>query len=116
MWIFFRDSPEVLDPFGLHNRAGRTTRDERRAAVEITRRIIGGCSMNEILPQIRQPVLILIGSEDKLISPEDRNLFCTFLADERLEIEIIEDSGHFLYLDAPSVVSDKIVSFTRGGT
>jgi pimeloyl-ACP methyl ester carboxylesterase len=90
-----------LRPFGLHDRAGRMIRIK---------------GWNAFPPQIRQPVLILIGSEDKLISPEDRDLFCTFLADKRLEIEIIEDSGHFLYLDAPGVVSDKIVSFTRGGT
>jgi pimeloyl-ACP methyl ester carboxylesterase len=59
------------------------------------------------------PVLILIGSQDKLISPEDREKLCKLLADEQLEI--VEESGHFLYLDSPDVVSKKIVRFTRGG-
>ena len=61
----------------------------------------------------RGPVLILIGSEDKLICPEDREKLRRLLADEQLEI--IEESGHFLYLDSPDVVSKKIVRFTRGG-
>ena len=68
---------------------------------------------NAVLPRIEQPVLILVGSEDKLISPEDRERFRVLLAREQLEI--IEESGHFLYLDSPHVVSNKIVTFTRGG-
>jgi pimeloyl-ACP methyl ester carboxylesterase len=69
--------------------------------------------MDEKLRQIRQPVLILIGSEDKLISPEDREKLRVLLAGEQLEI--VEDSGHLLYLDSPEIVSNKIVSFARGG-
>ena len=57
--------------------------------------------------------MILIGSEDKLVSPEDREKLYNLLADEQLEI--IEESGHFLYLDSPGAVSKKIVKFTRGG-
>ncbi|MBN2552075.1 MAG: alpha/beta hydrolase [Spirochaetales bacterium] len=90
-----------------------TTRDGRRATVEITRGIVGGCSMDGKLRQVGQPVLILIGSEDKLISPEDREKFSTLLADERLEI--VENSGHLVYLDSPEIVSKKIVGFARGG-
>jgi pimeloyl-ACP methyl ester carboxylesterase len=90
-----------------------TTAKGRQAAVEIIRRVVGGCSMDEVLLRIEQPVLILVGSEDKLISPEDCERFRVLLAREQLEI--IEESGHFLYLDSPDVVSNKVVTFTRGG-
>jgi pimeloyl-ACP methyl ester carboxylesterase len=90
-----------------------TTPRGRRAAVEITRKIVGGSSMDKVLPQIEQPVLILIGSEDKLTCAGDYEKFHRLLAREQLEI--IEESGHFLYLDSPDVVSKKIVTFTRGG-
>jgi pimeloyl-ACP methyl ester carboxylesterase len=68
---------------------------------------------NAVLPRIEQPVLILVGSEDKLLCAEDRDKLHQLLAREQLEI--IEESGHFLYLDSPHVVSNKIVTFTRGG-
>jgi pimeloyl-ACP methyl ester carboxylesterase len=62
---------------------------------------------------MEQPVLIPVGSEDKLLCAEDRDKLHQLLAREQLEI--IEESGHFLYLDSPDVVSNKIVTFTRGG-
>jgi len=58
-------------------------------------------------------VLILIGSEDKLLSAGDHEKFRKLLANERLET--IEEIGHFLYLDSPLEVSEKIVTFIRGG-
>jgi pimeloyl-ACP methyl ester carboxylesterase len=104
-----RITPELVDaywnPF--------TTPEGRRATVEITREIVGRCSMEEVLPRIERPVLILMGSEDKLLSADDREKFHLLLVDERQEI--VEDSGHFLYLDSPDLVSLKIVAFTKGG-
>jgi pimeloyl-ACP methyl ester carboxylesterase len=69
--------------------------------------------MDEILPRIEHPVLILAGSEDKLLGAEEQETLQRLLQTEKFET--IEESGHFLYLDAPDVVSRKIVSFTRGG-
>ena len=69
--------------------------------------------MDGILPRIRQPVLILMGSEDKLICLEDRERFRVLLADEQLEI--VEECGHLVYLDSPEIVSNKSVIFARGG-
>jgi pimeloyl-ACP methyl ester carboxylesterase len=102
-------TPELVDSYWKPF----TTTGGRRATVEITRKIVGRFSMDEVLPRIEQPVLILIGSEDKLISPEDRERFRALPADGQLEI--LEDSGHFLYLDSPDAVSKKIVTFSRGG-
>jgi pimeloyl-ACP methyl ester carboxylesterase len=65
------------------------------------------------LPQIGKSVLILIGSEDKLLCAEDSDKFRQLLAREQQEI--VEDSGHFLYLDSPDIVAQKIATFTRGG-
>ncbi len=105
-----RITPELVDacwkPFA--------TPSGRRATVEIMRNIVGGCSMDEVLPSIEHSVLILIGSEDKLLCAGDYEKYSQLLAREQLEI--IEASGHFLYLDSPDVVSQKIVTFTRGGT
>ena len=61
----------------------------------------------------RRSVLILVGSEDKLLCAEDYEKVRHLLSGEQLEI--IEESGHLLYLDSPEVVSRKIVTFTRGG-
>lgn len=90
-----------------------TTPEGRKALVQVTRFIVGGVSMDGCLPRIEQPVLILVGTEDTLVSPEDCERFRALLAHE--ELEIIEQCGHFLYLDSPEVVSRKIVTFTRGG-
>jgi len=69
--------------------------------------------MDDFQPLKAQSVLILIGSEDKLLGAEDLEKLHQLLPGEQLEI--IEESGHFLYLDSPDVVSKKIVAFTRGG-
>ncbi len=87
-----------VSPFGLHDQAGRMRQIKR---------------WNAVLPRMEQPVLIPVGSEDKLLCAEDRDKLHQLLAREQLEI--IEESGHFLYLDSPDVVSNKIVTFTRGG-
>jgi pimeloyl-ACP methyl ester carboxylesterase len=104
-----RITPELIDAYWR----SFTTAQGRRATVEITREIIGRCSMDEVLPRIEQSVLILIGSEDKLLGADDREKFHRLLAREQLEI--IEESGHFVYLDSPEVISKKIATFTRGG-
>ncbi|UCF96112.1 MAG: alpha/beta hydrolase [Spirochaetaceae bacterium] len=104
-----RVTPELVDAYWRP----LTTPEGRRITVEITRKIVGRCSMDELLPQIGQPVLILVGSEDTLISLKDREKYSELLADEQLEI--VERSGHFVYLDSPDVVSNKTVRFTRGG-
>ena len=103
-------SPELIDAYWKPF----TTPEGRRAAVEVTRRIVGSCSMEELLPQIGQSVLILIGSEDKLLCAGEKEKFRLLLVREQLEI--IEAGGHFLYLDSPEVVSQKIVTFTSGGS
>ena len=105
-----RITPELVDAYWKPF----TTPEGRRAAVEVTRRIVGSCSMEELLPQIRQSVLILIGSEDKLLCAGEKEKFRLLLVREQLEI--IEAGGHFLYLDSPEVVSQKIVTFTSGGS
>ena len=104
-----RITPELVDAYWRPF----TTAEGRRATVEFTREILGRCSMDEVLPQIEQSVLILIGSEDKLLDADDYEKFHRLLAREQLEI--IEGSGHFVYLDSPEVVTKKIVTFTRGG-
>ena len=103
-------TPELVNAYW----APFTTAEGRRATVEVTRRIVGSCSMEALLPQVEQSVLILIGSEDKLLCAGDYEKFKLLLARERLEI--VQASGHFLYLDSPEVVSQKIVTFTRGGS
>ena len=82
-------------------------------AVEVTGGTDGGVSMEERQPRFKKPVLILVGVEDTLVGPEDCERFRALLLDERLEI--VEQRGHFLYLESSEVVSKKIVTFTRGG-
>ena len=97
-----RITPELVDAFW----EPFTTPSGRRATVQITRKIVGNCSMDEVLSLIEQSVLILIGAEDKLLCAGDYEKYSQLLAREQLEI--IEESGHFLYLDSPDVVSKKL--------
>jgi pimeloyl-ACP methyl ester carboxylesterase len=69
--------------------------------------------MDDVRPLKVQSVLILIGSEDKLLCADERDKFRQLRKTKRLEI--IEESGYFLYLDSPDVVTKPIVTFTRGG-
>lgn len=102
-----RITPELIDarwkPF--------TSREGRRVVVEITREIIGRSSMDQYLPSIEKPVLILIGSEDSLLGPEERLELLHLLADVRMLV--VEGCGHLLHLDSPSIVAEEIVRFIK---
>ena len=106
VWSRETITPELVDTFWRPF----ATSEGRRAVVDVTRRILGGCSMNELLPGIDPPVLILVGSRDPLISPEEYREFRRLRPGARMVT--LEECGHLVYLDAPDTVSQEILRFT----
>jgi pimeloyl-ACP methyl ester carboxylesterase len=53
-------TPSILDSYHRPFRAAAG----RRVVVEVTRRILCGCTFDDRLPLVRQPVLVIAGTED----------------------------------------------------
>ena len=64
---------------------------------------------NEDLSQIRTPVLLLIGDQDKLNPPEVIERAKKSISN--LEAEIIPHAGHFLSMEQPDLVNSRIQNF-----
>lgn len=70
----------------------------------------GGLSGGAELPPITTPTLYLIGAEDGCVLPETANGQEHFFSGE-FQSEIIPGAGHFLHLQQPDVVGEKIVNW-----
>jgi len=65
---------------------------------------------DEELKQIDLPVLLLIGSEDKIYNPRKATERAQrWLPD--LTAEIIQDAGHLLIMDQPAIINARILEF-----
>ncbi|MBN1837544.1 MAG: alpha/beta hydrolase [Spirochaetales bacterium] len=98
-------TPELVDslwrPF--------TTPQGRRVVVETARRILGACAMDDYLPRVEQPILVLVAESDPLIDVEAKERLSRLMADGRLQT--FEGSGHFLPLEDPRGVRQAILNF-----
>lgn len=100
-------TPEMIDCYARPFR----TREGRRLVVGITRNVIGDCTFDDRLPRVRQPVLVIAGTEDPLMDSatlallEARVPSCTILR--------LEGCRHLVYLDAPGPVAEVVVAFCK---
>jgi 3-oxoadipate enol-lactonase len=70
--------------------------------------------LDEALPQyraIRTPALIMAGAEDRAIPPWVQEKLLGILPNARFEL--VEDSGHVVYLEKPNVFFGNLLKFTR---
>jgi len=63
------------------------------------------------LTEIRQPVLVVAGAEDQIVSPEASQDLCPQLPNARMEV--IDKAGHSLELEQAPLVARKIAEFVR---
>ncbi len=63
------------------------------------------------LSEIRQPVLVVAGADDRIVAPETSQDLCPQLANARLEI--IENAGHVAELEQADVLAARIDEFVR---
>jgi 3-oxoadipate enol-lactonase len=63
------------------------------------------------LTEIRQPVLVVAGADDRIVSPEASQDLCPQLPNARMEV--IENAGHSAELEQADLVAAKISEFVR---
>lgn len=68
-----------------------------------------GFDMREQLVQIRQPALILVGSDDRMTPPAYSQYLASKMVNARLQV--IENAGHMLIIEKPRQVAAALVSF-----
>ncbi|NTV02856.1 MAG: alpha/beta fold hydrolase [Chlorobiaceae bacterium] len=73
-----------------------------------------GFDAEGLLEQIRVPVLVVTGSEDRLIPPENSRLLAGKIPNARLEV--ISDAGHNFFFETPETVRSLIEEFLAGLT
>jgi pimeloyl-ACP methyl ester carboxylesterase len=61
-----------------------------------------------------QPMLYLHGRNDGCIGVEVAELAAS-LVPSNITVEIVDEAGHFLHLERPAVVNDRILSFLADG-
>lgn len=98
-------TPEMIDCYARPFR----TREGRRLVVGITRHVIGECAFDECLPHIRQPVLIIAGTEDPLMDPAALGMMEARIPN--CSVRRLEGCRHLVYLDDPGQVADLVASF-----
>jgi len=73
----------------------------------------GGSSMWDrvqgFLPQVRQPVMVLWGSEDRILPVELAHRLAAVLPDARLEI--VERCGHWVQIERPELFNRLVLDF-----
>lgn len=81
----------------------------RRAQALITKRVLGCSPVDELLPELDLPALILWGEEDRVLSPRWAKRYGELIPDSR--VVMIPSSGHMPQIEASALVADTIVQF-----
>lgn len=71
----------------------------------------GGNGLAGMLSQVRQPVLLLWGAEDRILPPSEAGLALRWLRDARLEL--IDDCGHAMVWDQPRTMAELMQQFLQ---
>jgi len=64
-----------------------------------------------LLPQIRTQTLMIWGEKDKMTPLEDAHIMKGKIKGS--ELEVLDDIGHFSYLESPELLSKKIIEFLK---
>lgn len=85
------------------------SKDGRRALASISKNAIGRDPVDQILPQIKIPSLILWGKYDRVLPLKWAYIFNLLLIES--DLEIIDDCGHVLMLEKPRKCAQIIREF-----
>lgn len=69
----------------------------------------GEADFSSRLTDVRQPVLVVAGSEDEVVRPEASQELCPQLPNVRLEV--VEKAGHSIELEQPEALAERIGGF-----
>jgi pimeloyl-ACP methyl ester carboxylesterase len=67
--------------------------------------------LRPIVPQLELPVLVIAGQHDRCTTPEQAVWIHAHLPDSSLTI--VPDSAHFMYMEQPALVAERIASFLQ---
>ncbi len=89
------------------------------AALGYYRATLGGVGLDARYDEIQNagmapvtiPALYLHGANDGCIGPDVADATAGMLTHERSRVEVVEDAGHFLQLEAPARVNQLVVDF-----
>lgn len=103
-------TPELIEAYAL----SISTRERRACMRSVVCNIVAGSYLEEILPKISQPVLLIAGDHDPLIRewclPEFRRL----LTDER--VVVFSGGGHLLHQQFPIEIAGLVGDFLSTGS
>jgi 3-oxoadipate enol-lactonase/4-carboxymuconolactone decarboxylase len=72
-------------------------------------RALGRFNVRERLGEIRKPVLVITGSEDRMMPPENSRLLADGIPGA--ELHIVEDAGHLFFQEKPQEVNGVLTAF-----
>ena len=67
--------------------------------------------LHDTLGEVRQPVLVVAGADDRIVSPEASQELCPMLPNARMET--VAKAGHALELEQPEVLAERIDGFVN---
>lgn len=86
----------------------------RSAQAQITKDVLGSAPVDDLLPKITKPTLVIWGEEDRLLQPKWAQEYLRRISDARLAI--VAESGHIPHMEAPQTVAGLIEEFVLDGT
>ncbi|HUX20578.1 MAG TPA: alpha/beta hydrolase [Spirochaetia bacterium] len=87
----------------------------RQAQSAITKEVLGRYPVEELLPRLDLPTLILWGDDDRVLRPNWAREFARRISGSRLSI--VANSGHMPQFENPAAVAEQISEFAaHGGT
>lgn len=85
----------------------------RRAQAQITKRVLGCSPVDELLPGLALPTLVLWGEEDRVLSPRWAKRYVEMIPGARLAM--VPSSGHMPQIEAAALVANEIARFVEPG-
>lgn len=109
----FHDRSRVSKGYVDSVAAACLTPEGRNAQIQITKDVLGSAPVDEVLPILRTPTLVIWGEEDRVLHPKWAQEYVRRMPNARLEM--IPESGHLPHMEAPGTVAALIEGFVLSG-
>lgn len=90
-----------------------STAKRRSCMRSVIGNVIDGSYLEDVLPRVAWPVLVIAGDRDPLVRPEHLEVFRRLLQQEK--VEIFSGGGHLLHQQFPAQIADLVVDFLQVG-